>query len=292
MGARASQYVPRRCLASSICNLLLVACSSSVPAGDGGGGAAADSSSGNGSAGTTSALAGSSAAGNRAIGTGKADGAVPVAGDGALDAGTSSSGGSGSPPDAGTIRVPGALIDCRKEPTFSDDPELPQRFEGDNGTFTDACTADGNLTKHACELVPDPACMPVPPNPPPCPSVATGQVLEQEIDCRGTCQAGACEGSCPQFDDALEVLALEGDSVVFSTPDPARRLHCALFFEQPDDGFDCATVRVGQRGFISSLGLQQSYCTGGAFGNIGACFQADCTQQVQNCSYACSIEPS
>jgi len=276
-------------------SLVLVACSAPTPAGSQQGTAGSGGASTAGVVGTPSS-AGAAAAGTRA--------ASPI---GTQDASSSLGGraSDGNDADAATLLVDAAIpapdagitnetsrIDCRAEPTFSDDPELAQRFEGDNGVFDDGCTAAGDLLKHACEMIRDPACPLVIPNPPPCPRVATGKVLEQAVDCAGQCQAGACEGSCPDFGDVLQVLAIEPNAVVFSSPNPARRLRCRLIVEQPEDAFDCSTVKVGQQGFVSSLGLQTKYCTGGAFGNVGVCFVPDCVQIGQSCTYECATEAS
>jgi hypothetical protein len=177
-------------------------------------------------------------------------------------------------PDAGTVSF-----------TYSD-PALPETWSGTNGTFVDACDANGNLTKYSCEVMQ--VCGPGPN--PGCNEFDTGAVKSWSIDCAGHCVAGACPSRCPAFGDILTVESVDAAGNV-SLRDAAdgRAFTCALTYQQPDAGFDCiANVHVGSRGTFSSQGFSGSYCTGANIGSFGLCYPGG-SCYGQDCSYACSV---
>jgi hypothetical protein len=86
---------------------------------------------------------------------------------------------------------------------------------GVNGTFDDYCDADGNLVEQRCEVmaycgsngVTD-ACIPYF-------DYFTGQVVEQPVDCLGTCVDGACTLPCPSLGDLVTVTDLDTANQLF-----------------------------------------------------------------------------
>jgi hypothetical protein len=84
------------------------------------------------------------------------------------------------------------------------------------------------------------------------------------------------------------VSELDGELVIVRNLDRTRRYRCSLIHDLDGDDFDCsADVMAGSDGVVSSLGIATE-CTGGAFGNIGVCFDGSC--DGQNCTYACTFD--
>jgi hypothetical protein len=157
------------------------------------------------------------------------------------------------------------------------DPEERERTIGDNGTFEDACDADGNLIEYVCETqemcegFPNPACT----------TFLTGNVIEQLLNCSGHCVDATCEARCPAFDDIVRYLSIDasGNPELLNVTD-GRNYSCDLIF----DAGGCTSIVAGAERVITSLGLRGGPCTGADFGNIG-------TSDPQQCSYRCDITP-
>ena len=159
---------------------------------------------------------------------------------------------------------------------------------GVNGTFTDACDADGNVTEYLCEVNYEqctPNCWA---NCPPC-ATLTGQVVSQHFDCDGTCVDGTCAARCPSFGDRLRYLSVDasGNATFLNLADQ-RRYSCRLFWDTASDAYDCKTdAYAGLETQVSALGLFGSYCTGGTFGNIGVGVVTPASNEA--CAYECTI---
>ncbi len=164
-------------------------------------------------------------------------------------------------------------------------PDERHRVTGVADSQLDTCTESGDLLEYSCavEIVAEGQ---VPGEPVP---VANGDLQSEVVDCDGRCEAGRCDAICPGDGDPLDVLSHEGDRVVFRTARDSRLYDCELIFDQSEDAVDCAVdVAAGDRSFISSLGLKND-CTGGNWGNIGVCFDGDCSAEGQNCTYTCQF---
>jgi hypothetical protein len=158
---------------------------------------------------------------------------------------------------------------------------------GANGEFQDACTDDGNLVEHSCEIVQvDPACEEQPNTFSTCPLQLSGNVLSQELDCDGGCVAGACEMGCPLEYQRIRVDSDDGAGVVqIRNLTDGRDYRCERFQRPDDANFDCNDV-VGQAGYIATrLGQNDGVCTGGDIGGMGVCFDDEPECFTQHCSF-------
>lgn len=211
-----------------------------------------------------------------------------TAGTGALggNGGSSGSGGSagvGAQGGSGAAGVDASLC------TDGDggEPSVRSAATGVNGTFTDACDADGNLTEYLCEVRYE-ACQPNCWDCPPC-SVSTGQVIPQHIDCNGTCVDGTCVTRCPDFGDGLRYLSVDASGdVTFLNLTDQRRYACSLTWDATSDSYDCKSQPyAGLETQVSSLGLFSSYCAGGTFGGVGVKIVSSASNET--CGYQCTI---
>jgi hypothetical protein len=149
---------------------------------------------------------------------------------------------------------------------------------GDNGTFTDHCDEDGNLVEYVCEETM--SC-----GPDFCEPFVTGQVIEQAIDCKGTCLSGACDLGCP--DEGIEVSIAAVDAAGVTTLNDAAsgtNYTCASVIDEgSNDAWDCAGPQaVGAKGTVGIVS-QGKFCTEGegSFGvafSAGDCFYLNCAR--------------
>ena len=91
--------------------------------------------------------------------------------------------------DEGAAPAPVHLGHCHErtgKPTFPLDPAVRESIEGSNGTFVEACDAEGNLIEYRCDMQTlcggGMDCAPYP----------TGAVSPVTYDCGGRCQDGVC----------------------------------------------------------------------------------------------------
>jgi hypothetical protein len=149
--------------------------------------------------------------------------------------------------DAPTLEGPGST-------------EVRHTFTGSNGTFTDACDAQGNLFKYSCEE--KNRCVGMTCAGP----IYTGRVNPpQLVDCLGTCRGGRCLNQCPQAWDLVAFVALDGASVIVQDATDGHVYRCSFAAGTP-----CATNGgcVGQAGIITSGALAGLWCTATDFGVI------------------------
>jgi hypothetical protein len=163
------------------------------------------------------------------------------------------------------------------------DTELRQSWTGDNGTYTDHCDVNGNLVEYRCG---SPAvCVGVGDHLP-VRSEGTGAVVATEVDCNGSCSEGACRSRCPDFDDVVTYLDIDGVAASFFDETNEQRYDCLLTDDDHRDGFDCTNdPRAGDAEVVTALSRFGSSCTGKTFGGF---------QLSNNCSYRCStpeVEP-
>ncbi len=125
-------------------------------------------------------------------------------------------------------------------------PEVRHTYTGTNGTFADACDAQGNLIQYSCvttlECLTDEA-----PNAP-CYTYDTGPVASpSHVDCVGGCVDGRCDARCPQQGDQVTFTQVFNDgSVVVRNDSDGRSYNCAA-------AAPTCTVAAGQVGRVSPL---------------------------------------
>jgi len=165
-------------------------------------------------------------------------------------------------------------------------PDVRSLLSGTNGQLEDRCTTDGNLVDYACDITNASTGPPW--------HVYSGMVAASYYDCGGTCQAGACIGSCPTAGQALafESAVTDGYVVVRNTAE-GRRYGCVITSDDPNDSFDCTTgVRSGLTGSIATSVGSGNQCTA-QFAEIpvtidgvaGSC--SGCPQ----CKLSCRVTP-
>ncbi len=155
-------------------------------------GGAANTDAGNGALGSN---AGASSAGKTSAGSGGLAGV----------SGTAGLAGSSNGESSGGIQALGAAIVCANgaapDPsTKTLAPDARQSFSGTNGTFTDSCDENGDLTAYECEFeqVPDgDGTFPK----------GTGAVAQTTIPCDGACVGGTCVGACAQPGDKMQIVS-------------------------------------------------------------------------------------
>lgn len=122
------------------------------------------------------------------------------------------------------------------------DPELVTTLSGTNGTFTDKCDENGNLIEYMCveETRCDPATNP-------CTGWWTGEVRPQNFDCQGTCQKGQCDMGCPDINNEIEILSIDGPtSMTLEDLTTGSRYACTTF----DNGSCNLSGPVGSKGTV------------------------------------------
>jgi hypothetical protein len=176
-----------------------------------------DGSAGIGAGGAGAAVGGvAGSSGGRAVNGGSAGdgGSASAGGASSSSAGMSSSGSAGvsSSGSAGAqtqpIKCPqGAFPDPS---TKSLAPDVRQTFAGTNGTFSDSCDSNGDLTAYRCKVdqisAGDGSAIPT----------ATGEVEQKTIACGGACVDGTCAGVCEKYGDKMQVVSADasGDTIL------------------------------------------------------------------------------
>ncbi len=164
---------------------------------------------------------------------------------------------------------------------FPPSPEVNHTYVGSNGTFGDSCDPSGNLLAYQCAS--ETVCMGGPNG---CDGLLanTGAVIASptRIDCLGTCQQGRCDGRCPQQGDHVTFVQAQGDGGAVIHNDSDGRMYTCT--QDGSNEANCASLRAGQPGTVSALGLQGGYCTGANIGRVDLALP-----NVGTCGYACSI---
>ncbi len=181
-------------------------------------------------------------------------------------------------------------------------PGVAHTFTGSNGTFANRCDEHGNLIAYQCETTHqrcDPATNLIPNGCSFQPLVFTGKVVPYQdsptIDCAGECQAGRCDGRCPQQGDQVTLVGVSGDGQALIHDDSDGRTYSCTSNPAYDRGgdFDCARSPAGQSGYISGRSVSDGFCTGKDWGNIGVVVDGVKTPPgLETCTYvSCSILP-
>jgi hypothetical protein len=262
------------------------------------GGAAGSSSGRGGSGGSSAGQGGGGGTGGGSGGRGGAagnaqggDGAVGGAGAGGVAG--SPVGGAGGVSGAGQGGVGGAATDCSDPDATGgrgDGSTKKSTTVGTNGSFTDACDADGNLVEHVCEIGPCISARVVPfgggggfaqggsaGGNAMCP---TGDVVSRTIDCGGRCTEGTCFGWCAEQGSEFEITGMSGMTALMAKG--SDQYSCEVVFQ--GDGFDCLDPDlVGRTLVVTSLGACNATST--TFGWNDPEFEL-----VQECTFTCTVE--
>lgn len=193
-------------------------------------------------------------------------------GDGGAGGGGGGAAGGGSPTK--TLTCPTGVTEHAKPV----DPESVAAVTGDNGTFIDHCDGSGNLVEYTCEdeVICSDFCEPI----------LTGQVIENVIDCKGTCQAGACDRGCPDPGVALTVVSSDATGTTLHDAASGTKYTCVHATDSiPNDAWPCSGAEaVGKEGKVHHP-VGWGFCNQGegafylAFpSQDGNCLYRDCTR--------------
>ena len=256
--------------------------------GAGGIGGSVGGAGGKGGAGGSPAGAGGAQGGTAGADTGGvgAEGGVGAVGGDPLG-GTSGSGLGGTAGAAVRCLDP----DATAGPTYNG-ASVASTTEGTNGTFADACDANGNLIEYSCQT----ACAVPRINPTGgvsgfgtggvgagggavCIPAQSGTVTSQTIDCGGACAEGACFGWCADIGD--EFVVTSAASTGLSVERDGFAYVCSVAFQL--DGYDCLSASLNGRTItVTSLGA----CSGASttFG-----WNDPESTLGQECAFTCSL---
>jgi hypothetical protein len=163
--------------------------------------------------------------------------------------------------------------------------------KGTNGTFTDACTAEGDLTEYSCEVKATGAAIPCVLAPaseedarliaPPGCGTPTGKVVSTLVSCGGLCKEGRCNYWCPAPGQELEYHAVVNGAVSIENHALDFRYECEVVFARED--YDCASeLLVGETTTVFSTGSCNASSI--VFGTSSSEDPA-----VQDCTYSCTL---
>jgi hypothetical protein len=269
-------------------------------------GGAGGSTSGRGGVGGTSggtsggvggATGGAGGAGGASGGNGGAAGLIQGGAGGVSGSETGGSagfsvGGSAGVSGAGQGGSGGVFMDCNDPDATGgrgDGSTTKSTTVGTNGSFTDACDADGNLVEHVCEVGPCVSARVVPfggnggfaqggsAGGAMCP---TGSVVSRVIDCGGLCEEATCFGWCAEQGSEFEITGISGSNVLMAKG--SHQYSCEVVFQ--GEGFDCADPDlVGRTLVVTSLGTCNVTST--TFG-----WNDPDSELAQECTFTCTVE--
>ena len=171
--------------------------------------------------------------------------------------------------------------------TYATEYETQSTAIGQNGSFTDACDAQGNLIEYICE-VDSSGC--TYPNPPINCQRITGNVTPVIVNCSGTCNAGACSSYCTHPNDVLAYQSVDRATGATTLSNPTRDAVyvCELIWDRETADYDCAANPViGGTAAAVSFGNATLLCLPGETSTFGVAPQGTTQQE---CTYTCTTQ--
>ena len=159
----------------------------------------------------------------------------------------------------------------------------PQPCARSDGTFEDACDADGNLIKYSCELMGSCQLQGA------CNQTPTGKVISRTTDCSGTYVGGVCSPPCPSPGEALLCKSIASDgSVTLEEHLDASGLRIVSW--RPAvirASYDCSAMpQVGLQVIVTDPGDAGPYCTVQSLHLVVGSTAVD-----PHCAYDCQVPP-
>jgi len=170
---------------------------------------------------------------------------------------------------------------------YATEYETQSTAVGNNGSFTDACDAHGNLIEYSCEIDMSGCTYP---NPPINCERVTGDVTSGIVNCSGTCNAGACVSNCVHPNDVLAYQTVDrvtGAATLTNRMRDAAYV-CELIWDRETADYDCAADPVVSGSATAvSFGNATLLCLPGEASTFGVAPQG--TSQ-QECTYTCTTQ--